>query len=106
MLRDPGPLSSFVQKNGVFLEQLRLSCMGHLSPGPFIRKKDWNSPAGGRSQGRVCITDHRHTLPDQRGADSSFMQWVSGDGELLEGEEEAFKDDGSHISHSTTESPR
>lgn len=56
VLRDPGPLPSFVQKNGVFLEQLRLSCMGHLSPGPFIREKDWNSPAGERSRGRVCIT--------------------------------------------------
>lgn len=103
MLRDPGPLSSFVQKNGVFLEQLRLSCMGHLSPGPFIRKKDWNSPAGGRSRGRVCITDHRHTLPDQL---IHAVAGVSGDGGLLEGEEEAFKDDRSHISHSTTESPR
>ena len=61
-----------------------------------------------------CIQNERHTLPDQRGADSPFILQISSTGgrgkgwggEGLKVKEEAFKVDVSHISHSTKESQR
>lgn len=76
---------------------------GTFEPRPVHQKERlelfvWSLQADG--VGRVCVTDQRHTLPDQRGAAGE-----RGDG-LVEGEEDAFKDDRTPISHSTKESLR
>lgn len=88
--RDPGPLSSFVPKNSEVREQLLLAARD-IWDGPFHLKQSlelWVCRLQGcrgeeeEQEGEEggCIQNERHTLPDQRGADSPFILQISSRG--------------------------
>lgn len=120
--RDPGPHSSFVQKNGEVQEQLLLAARGHLrrpSPPPSFspENKVWSCECAGfrgtregcmyKTKGTLCQINAELTSPSSpiHPADQQ-RGWVGVWGRGPKVREEAFKVDVSHISHGTKESQR
>lgn len=80
------------------MERSRSSCCwlhGTFETVPFTQNKVWScecagcraagAKKGGQEEGESCIQNDRHTLPDQRGADSPFILQISRRGRGAEG---------------------